>query len=699
MVQSVRTLLVDNYDSFTYNLVELLTAVNGVRPTVVPNDAPWESIDFSAYDNVVISPGPGTPTEPSDFGIGARVIAEAGLPVLGVCLGHQGLCALFGADIVRAPQPVHGRLSPIVHTGHDLFRGLPSPMNVVRYHSLVAVDLPDVLEVLASTADGLVMAVRHRSRPLWGVQFHPESISSEYGKELFANFRDLTAPSAVEPHTQCGEREQLPPPRGHQPCFAVEYRRIDRYPDPEQLFHALFGSGSGTFWLDGSAQPEPGSRFTIMGDCSGPHAEYITYDVDASIVRISRKSLPDEQIAGSLFDYLDAQLRLRAVEPDRTLPFDFNLGYVGYLGYELKGETGGVRAHRSGHPDAALIFADRAVVIDHDQRCVYVMSLSTAPNDERSNAWFETATAAIESRDAAVDPVCPPAVSERPTGAEFQLRNSEAEYQSLIGECLELISAGETYEVCLTNRATVEFGVDAPRIFTNIKRLHPVPHAALLSFPELSVVSASPERFLRVGADRTVESKPIKGTRPRGATADEDDTLLRALARSEKDRAENLMIVDLVRNDLSKVCEQGTVHVPILFGIETFTSVHQMVSTVRGSLRRDATVVDAIRALFPAGSMTGAPKIRTMGIIDELEGTARGVYSGAIGYLSLSGTADLSVAIRTMVVTDTHVHFGVGGAITALSDPAEEYEEILVKAASSCKVLGVEDRQSVGILV
>lgn len=193
----VRTLLIDNHDSFTYNLFELLTAVNGMCPTVVTNDATWESIDFTAFDNAVISPGPGTPTSIADFGISARVIAESGLPVLGVCLGHQGLCALFEARITRAPEPMHGRLSSIVHTGEDLFRGLPSPMNVVRYHSLVAVELSEELEVLATTSDGLVMAVRHRSRPLWGVQFHPESISSEYGRELLANFRDLTVPAAV----------------------------------------------------------------------------------------------------------------------------------------------------------------------------------------------------------------------------------------------------------------------------------------------------------------------------------------------------------------------------------------------------------------------------------------------------------------------------------------------------------------------
>jgi para-aminobenzoate synthetase len=245
--------------------------------------------------------------------------------------------------------------------------------------------------------------------------------------------------------------------------------------------------------------------------------------------------------------------------------------------------------------------------------------------------------------------------------------------------------------VCLTNMATVAADIDPVAVFCDLRTRYPTPYATLLHLPGLAVISASPERFVRVHTDGRIESKPMKGTRPRGTTAGMDEELRCALRRSEKDRAENLMIVDLVRNDLSQVCEPGSVHVAELFEIESFASVHQMVSTVRGVLRRDAGVIDAIRALFPAGSMTGAPKIRTMRILDDLEGAARGIYSGAIGYLSLSGAADLSVAIRTMVSCEGQVHFGIGGAVTSLSDHAEEWAETMVKAVSSLQVLGIED--------
>lgn len=178
---SSRTLLVDNYDSFTYNLYSLLAEVNGRPPTVVKNDVAWSSLDFAAFDNVVISPGPGRPDVEQDFGISGRVISESGLPILGVCLGHQGMCHLFGGEVDLAPAPMHGRITDITHTGVDLFEGIPSPYSVVRYHSLVVTRTPADFEEVAWTPDGLVMAVRHHSKPLWGVQFTPSRSAPNTG--------------------------------------------------------------------------------------------------------------------------------------------------------------------------------------------------------------------------------------------------------------------------------------------------------------------------------------------------------------------------------------------------------------------------------------------------------------------------------------------------------------------------------------
>jgi para-aminobenzoate synthetase len=249
-----------------------------------------------------------------------------------------------------------------------------------------------------------------------------------------------------------------------------------------------------------------------------------------------------------------------------------------------------------------------------------------------------------------------------------------------VAECQDEIRQGESYEICLTNMATAEGAIEPLPTYRRLRRISPVPYGALLDFGDPAVLSASPERFLSITAAGLVESKPIKGTRARGATPSEDERLRRHLADAEKDRAENLMIVDLLRNDLNRVCELGSVHVPRLFEVETFPAAHQLVSTIRGRLRTEESAVGCVRASFPGGSMTGAPKARTMEIIDRLEDGPRGVYSGAVGWFGLSGAADLSIVIRTLVVSGGRSSFGVGGAIVALSDPEEEFAETSVKA-------------------
>jgi para-aminobenzoate synthetase len=255
------------------------------------------------------------------------------------------------------------------------------------------------------------------------------------------------------------------------------------------------------------------------------------------------------------------------------------------------------------------------------------------------------------------------------------------------------ITDGETYEVCLTNmiEATADPHESPLEMYLRLREDNPTPFGAFIRTREAAILSTSPERFLCIGSDGRVESKPIKGTRPRGDTPEEDEAIKAELATSVKDRSENLMIVDLVRHDLGRTAELGSVQVDTLFGIESYATVHQMVSTVSSRLAEDASPVACVRAAFPPGSMTGAPKLRTMAIIDDLEAGARGVYSGAVGYFSLNGAVDLSVVIRTLVVRGETLRYGVGGAIVALSASDEEYEETVVKAAPLLRLLGSAD--------
>jgi len=286
----------------------------------------------------------------------------------------------------------------------------------------------------------------------------------------------------------------------------------------------------------------------------------------------------------------------------------------------------------------------------------------------------------------------------RGLSCNFQSNFTKGEYISAIGQIKEYIRHGDTYQTNLTQQLRVKLPDNATpqRIFLNLRRDHPAAFAAFIGRGGSTVVSASPERFFKVSEDRSISTSPIKGTRPRGKTPDEDNALRNELLTSVKDRAENVMIVDLLRNDIGRICEFGSVHVEKLCDLEEHPSLFHLVSTVNGELRPGIMISDILRAVFPCGSITGAPKIRTMQIIDEIETADRGLSMGAIGvYLPPSwdlglGTWDLSVAIRTMVIRDGEAVFNVGGGIVIDSDPEKEYEESMLKSRALLEAFGVD---------
>lgn len=696
----MKTLLIDNHDSFTYNLFQLLAEANGDEPLVVRNDeATWDELARLDVDNIVLSPGPGRPEREADFGVCAAAIAHAEVPLLGVCLGHQGLGWMCGAQVEHAPEAMHGRLSAVFHDGSPLFAGIPREFQAVRYHSLcVRLPLPDELEPLAWASDGVLMAMAHRRRPLWGVQFHPESICTEHGRRLLANFRDLSAAWGAAQGGGATRRARaaspVPPPSvaprpESRPRLTLSVERIDALVEPERAFVHLYGDADNAFWLDSSKLDER-SRFSFMGASGGPLSAVVTYDVADGIVRVDRNGIV-ETSHESIFDYLSRELRrLRHIAEE--LPFDFDCGFVGYLGYELKADCGGAAVHASALPDAAFVFADRLIAFDHVEHATYVLCVSDADGADEGRRWV----AETRERLVTLPPIDEPARDDAPVA--FRLGRSHEQYLDDIARCKQHLIDGETYEVCLTNKVTAEARLDPLPLYRTLRRVNPAPFSAFLRFGDAAVLSSSPERFLSIGRDRWAEAKPIKGTSRRGATPAEDVRLAEELRSGEKTRAENLMIADLLRNDLGIVCEVGTVHVPHLMHVESYETVHQLVSTVRGLLREDVEPPDCIRACFPGGSMTGAPKERTMAIIDELEGEARGVYSGAIGYLGLSGGCDLGVVIRTIVVDGDRATLGVGGAIVMQSDAEDEYQEMVLKAEAPMQAIDprVDPRVALG---
>ncbi|MQY25740.1 chorismate-binding protein [Nocardia aurantia] len=1082
----IRTLLVDNYDSFTYNLFQLIGIVNCCPPTVIRNDELDPTVlDLSGFDNIVISPGPGRPDVARDFGLSRYLVDHAELPLLGVCLGHQGIVLGAGGAVVAAPAPRHGFPDRIHHDGRDLFEDLPDGFTAVRYHSLcAATPLPEALEATATASDGVVMGIRHRTRPQWGVQFHPESVSSEHGAALLRNFARLTERFTAEPATSApattrsrrriGPREPCTPrtaPRHEQPgagsgepattgpgeppttaphdprraapgesrraaphdsrraapgesstattgepatattdkpvtartgepatggsresneagsgepaitwpgeppataphnprragpgewftattgepatattgqpatattgepatattgqpatartgepatggsresngagsgepattgpgeppvtaphdphratpgesstattgepatattgepatartgesatggtrepngagsgqrddlvhcvlvapadgaappggrpirLFDVLHEVVDHTVDAEEAFARQHEQADTAFWLDSALTEAGAGRFSYLGDADGPAAEVVRYRVGEGFVRVDTPA-GERSVPGTVLDYLAVELVRRRIEfPD--VPFDFVGGYVGYLGYEVKADCGASAAHRSPTPDAVWVFADRLVVVDHHEARTHLIALcepesavaqeewmavtrsilesTTCPPDRpRSSAadtkgspgrtqsaadtepspgrtqsaadtepspgraksaapggaagTDETATqtgglrgseekvsgaasdsAPVESipcfrradplfaetatRDPGPDPtglpagrggaaVTAPAIER--AGTDFTtgigagdlaalaagLSRGRDRYLADIADIRAALRAGETYEVTLTDQVAVADPAADPAsdlaVYRALRRSNPAPYAAFLRFGETVVACSSPERFLKITRDRSVESKPIKGTAPRGREPATDENLRRALELDPKTRAENLMIVDLLRNDLGRVCELGSVYVPELMAVETYATLHQLVSTVRGRLRPEVSVIDCVRACFPGGSMTGAPKLRTTEIIDGLETEARGVYSGTLGFLGLGGTADLNIVIRTAVRHQGRWRIGAGGAIVLDSDAAAEFDEMVLKAAAPVRAV------------
>ena len=381
----------------------------------------------------------------------------------------------------------------------------------------------------------------------------------------------------------------------------------------------------------------------------------------------------------SIFDYLSREMRrLRYLSDD--LPFDFNCGFVGYFGYELKADVEGDLPHQSTMPDAAFIFADRLIAFDHFEKCAYLLCVDRADQRGRGPSAGSPRPPRGSTSLPPLEPVEP---RLPPSGelAEFYLSRSHQQYLDDIAAHQGVPDRGRElrglpHQQGAHRRSRPSRCRSTGRCAGSTRRRSP----AYLRFGEAAVLSSSPERFLSVGRDRWVEAKPIKGTPAAAQDRAEDVRLAEELRTDEKTRAENLMITDLLRNDLGVVCEIGTVHVPHLMEIESYETVHQLVSTIRGLLRDDVEPPDCIRACFPGGSMTGAPKKRTMEIIDELEGEARGVYSGAIGYLGLSGGCDLNIVIRTIVMDGETTTIGTGGAIVMQSDDEDEYQEIMLKA-------------------
>ena len=411
------------------------------------------------------------------------------------------------------------------------------------------------------------------------------------------------------------------------------------------------------------------ARFTDL-----PHLVFLDSSARGALGRYS--FLTADPIA--LADTRDPLTAARALlAPHRRAPLPglppFQGGIAGYVGYDWGAELERVRrpvATEPQIPDAALGLYDWAIAWDHASGRAWIV------------AWGQERLGWVQERlSAPANTPTPRAVPRRPPRSPVTSNFTRRDYEAGVTKIRDYIAAGDVYQVNLAQRFRTAFTGAPLELYRRLRARSPAPFGAYLALGDLSITSISPERFLRLdAATREAEARPIKGTRPRGATPAEDAALAETLTASDKDRAENVMIVDLLRNDLGKVCRPGSVRVPELYALESHPTVHHLVSTVTGVLADGADAFDLVRAAFPGGSVTGAPKIRAMEIIAELERAPRGAYCGAIGYVSATGAMDLNIPIRTIVVHDGMASFHAGAGIVWDSDPRAEYDETLAKA-------------------
>ncbi|WP_049362444.1 anthranilate synthase component I family protein [Rothia mucilaginosa] len=507
-----------------------------------------------------------------------------------------------------------------------------------------------------------------------------ESVTKTSADRIFST---PNAPASASPNALPSSLQSIP--------WDAQTRELIVRPLPfavncEEAYPLLSGGAEYSFWLDSAREESPMSVASYVG----------VVPAQLSPLRVDSARAAAESGGEDPFAQLEAALACAPrVHPDTAaatgLPEGLRGGYVGYFGYEARAAMGMehghpvpgyLPAHEAPTPDSLWLPAVRYLVHEHARPGVAARSwlVGDEPWCEAAERLLSAALNAAGECASENTPVNAPELTEL---LLFPAPAAEA-YMDAVRASQHEIYEGNSYEVCLTAQTNARIPNPSPELFFELyrrQRAHnSAPYAAYLRCGDFSVLSSSPERFLSVDTHRNAQTKPIKGTVPRGATPEEDAAAAAWLRTDEKTRAENLMIVDLLRNDLSLVSEPHTVRVPVLMGVESYSTVHQLVSTVSSRLREGVSAVAAARACFPGGSMTGAPKPSTMQIIEGLEGRARGVYSGALGFVSVDGSANLSIVIRTLVAHDEGtVTLAAGGAIVADSDPTAEYEEMLTK--------------------
>ncbi|KAM5439290.1 para-aminobenzoate synthase, (PABA) [Microsporum ferrugineum] len=761
--RSLRVVIIDHYDSYTNNIIQLLQNT-GEKEAGFPewsvavirfDEFTWDEFRDSVLphlDAVILSPGPGSPEKESDFGFNSKLIREVNIPILGICLGHQGIGTAFGAKIIHAPNIKHGQVCKISHTGTGIFAGLPEQFDGVRYNSLVLPfnELPKELELTAWTFDEgvpVVMGVKHNDRPVYGAQWHPESVCSKYGQQIMDNFRDkvlefwtsnpslggnsvhqtsrngllpdsILTKSAIIREAQSNFNPEQEDPSLTSPdqvrSYFIQGTSLGKGVAPQTVFDTIIRNTSmdGEAWLDSARVRDAHSRNSYMG--IGAFSLCYSSETGRLSTFQQGKQIKSEIITTSYWSWLDQfqqSIVQQNVDPVRRNQLGeeteagqplLQVGLIGYFGYEMKRESlPGYKYLKPTKmedscavPDSQHLFTNLVLRLDNYTGEWMAFGLIRRENEDPIGKYInahspigltedEYELVLSHTRELFAAPPSPPYTLPAPLPS-LEAIDDEKTYGQKIYAAQQAIKEGETYEVTLTTRFRARCpDVDPYSLYLSLRNRNPAPYSAYIHFPfsNIAILSSSPERFISIDGDGVAEMKPIKGTLAVSPNREEDERRKVQLATDVKELAENLMIVDLIRSDLHNISPSKSIQVPKLLQVESYETVHQLVTTIQSHIAKNVGGVKVVERCFPPGSMTGAPKLRSVKIIDALEEEPeRGIYSGCIGYICASGTVDQSVVIRTVIKNGDELELGAGGAITWLSEPDKEWDEVMVKA-------------------
>lgn len=442
----------------------------------------------------------------------------------------------------------------------------------------------------------------------------------------------------------------------------------------------LFKSKPYCIFLDSASNTNALGRYSIIA-----FDPFLVFKSKGKVINIIMNGY-SRKLIGDPLDYLQSLFKKYKCDIKSNLPFIS--GGIGYFSYDLCRQLESIKDNRKDKlhvPDIMFCFYNNAIIGDHMKNKTYIAVSSIGADYSCSLKKKLDQISAIISGDDSI--IASPSVKARQNLRKISSNFSKEQYCDMVARAKEYIRNGDIYQVNLSQRfSTAIDSSDCCCLYNRLRIANPAPFSACLDFGDVKVLSSSPERFIKI-RNGIIETRPIKGTRPRGKSIEQDNMLYSELVKSEKDRAELTMIVDLERNDLGKVCRIGSVHVKKLFEVEKYATVQHLVSTIEGTLLPGMDVIDCIRAAFPGGSITGAPKIRAMEIINELEPVKRGIYTGSIGYIGFDGSCDLNIAIRTIIVKGSEAFYNVGGGIVWDSLPEKEYQETLDKGKALMQVL------------